>query len=342
MGAAKDMLTSALFLAVSINLFFVVVWEVVFYFLYITKKEDSISNSMATRMVDLFSTELWQVVGPLPSAVRNPLLDKALGGINQLSGSVQQSDTQEAQRKKHNRRLLYYSLAMCGAFLLLVVVFGIMCGVRKVFPDQKHMWLELFVVMVGFVCFDFFFFDYVVKNFMPLSAGKFQRIMMEPALQGAPCFPVAAAPAAAGGSSCGAFAEESAALKQVASDMESATTMRMLADASAELEAALERAGAAVAARSPPPRDPATPSMPLDDDVRTDLAKVAANMREVASDLCTAGVLMSHFGVDPKSSGWVESANKYLARVLVILQHPTSDGIRDLIRNLPTPPRLPS
>lgn len=202
MGAFKDMFTSALFLAICLNLFFVVVWEVGFYFLYITKKEDDISKTMALRIVDLLTAELWGVLSPMPSANRDELIDDCMKQINQVAEGQGDDEEMEQQRQQHNRKLLYMSLGLCGVFLVLVILFAVLCGLRctkkgpqgkcfsrGVYPDQKHMWLELFIVMAGFVAFDFFFFDYIVKTYQPISAGRFQKLFMAPILDNATCFP---------------------------------------------------------------------------------------------------------------------------------------------------------
>ena len=340
MGAAKEMLTSALFLAVSINLFFVVLWEVAFYFLYVTKREDDIAKKMATDMVDLFTSELWQMVGKIPLPLRTPLLDITLTGLNSVSSATAKDEADEKARNKHNRKLMYYSLAMCGGFLVLVIIFGIMCGVRKIFPDQKHMWLELFVVMVGFVMFDFFFFDYIVKNFQPISSGKFQRMLLQPTLDNIKCYPMQALPPDSGSGSGSDFSQAASGLLSAARKMSDAGTLADLASVSSSLQSVVQALGGGKTylekARTTP-APPGTPSMPITAELKTVLGDILTMIQNLAQQLSVAATLPS-----TDFSSWVEKIKTFISQVADALQHPTADSIQEALRKLPALPVRPA
>ena len=337
MGAAKDMLTSALFFAVAINLFFVVVWEVGFYFMYITKREDDISRDMSQRMVDLFCTELWQVVKPIPALVRAPLVQAALLGMNSMTSAVQKDDAQEKERQKHNNRLFYYSLAMCGSFLVLVIIFGIMCGVNKRFPDQKHMWLELFVVMVGFAGFDFFFFDYIVKNFIPISPGRFQSLMLKPIIDNGACFPVAAGSPGmlTSDDKKQSFSDDARELREAGKQLiqlaQASTSIDELHPVAARLRALLPGSDGAPpgAARAPP----STPSMPLAEGTPRRLREAGGALQGLAGRLRSAGTLRDHYttighrGEAAGATRWVPALQRYVGALAGALETPDPAGV---------------
>lgn len=342
MGAASDMLTSALFLAVSINLFFVVLWEVGFYFLYVTKREDDIAKKMATDLVDLFTSELWQMVGQIPLPLRKPLLDITLSELNSVSSATAKDDADKESRDKHNRKLMYYSLAMCGAFLVLVVIFGIMCGVRKIFPDQKHMWLELFVVMVGFVMFDFFFFDYIVKNFKPISSGKFQRLLLQPTLDNIKCFPLQPLPS--GNGVADKYTQAATQLLAAISQMNDASTLADLLPLASSLQAAAQALGAGTglqysdaATPAPAPTPHGTPSMAIPAELKTMLGDTATMIRSLAQQLSVAATLTS-----TDFSSWLVQTETFISQVAAALQNPTADSIQEALRNLPALPQRPT
>lgn len=338
MGAAKDMLTSALFLAVSINLFFVVLWEIGFYFLYVTKREDDISKKMATDMVDLFTSELWQMVGQIPQPVRTPLLDVTLAELNRVAAATAKDDSDKEVRDKHNRKLMYYSLAMCGGFLVLVVIFGIMCGVRKIFPDQKHMWLELFVVMVGFVMFDFFFFDYIVKNFVPVSSGKFQRMLLQPTIDHIQCFPVQPLPSVDPARE--SYIAAAATLDIVVNKLQQASTIEDLSGAASSLQDVVHTLGGAklqvFTASSAAPSG--TPSMPISPDLKVAVGDAVSRLQHLSQQLSTAATLPSLSAF----SGWVSQVNAYLTSMVSALQNPTDSSILQALQALPALPDRPS
>ncbi len=339
MGAAKDMLTSALFLAVSINLFFVVLWEIGFYFLYVTKREDDISKKMATDMVDLFTSEMWQMVGKIPLPVRMPLLEVTLSELNRVAAATAKDDSDKEVRDKHNRKLMYYSLAMCAGFLVLVVIFGIMCGVRKIFPDQKHMWLELFVVMVGFVMFDFFFFDYIVKNFVPVSSGKFQRMLLQPTLDHIKCFPMQPLPSVDPARE--SYLAAAAALGGgVVSKLQQASTIKDLSGAASSLQDVIRTLSGAklqvfTASLSAPS---GTPSMPISADLQAAVGDAVSRLQHLSQQLSIAATLPSLSAF----SGWVSQVNTYLTSMASALQNPTDSSILEALQALPALPDRPS
>jgi hypothetical protein len=351
MGAAKEMLTSALFLAVSINLFFVVLWEVGFYFLYITKREDDIAKNMAYNLVDLFTSELWQVVSAIPLVLRKPLLDQALAELNSVSAATAKDDGDKKERDAHNRKLMYYALGMCGGFLLLVVIFGIMCGVRKIFPDQKHMWLELFVVMAGFIAFDFFFFDYIVKNFQPVSPGKFQRLLLQPTLDNVKCFPMQALPHNVPTQQLAEQAE-SRLLQQAAGLLGGAASLADLAAPAALLREVVQvvRSGSPPPTAPPPPvPPPTTPSMEITPTLKTALGDITDLLQSLAQQVSVASTLTSHFGYTAKKdgvvqdiSGWLGQVVAYLGAAAAALQQPTAGSIEAALQDLPSMPQRPT
>ena len=235
---------------------------------------------------------------------------------------------------------MYYSLAMCGGFLVLVIIFGIMCGVRKIFPDQKHMWLELFVVLVGFVIFDFFFFDYIVKNFKPISSGKFQRMLLQPTLDHIQCFPVLAVPSIDPSSSA-AYQAAAALVDQLVRSLQKASTLADLSATSSLIHDVVRTLGGAAERQvlvptSPPPSG--TPSMPISDNLQAALDDASSRLQHLSQQLSTAATMPSVAGL----SSWVGQVDAYLVGMATALQDPTDSTIVDALQALPVLPDRPS
>ena len=162
----------------SLHIFFISSFETIFYFLYVSKSEDTgIMNTINTYYMPLVqSCDTWKnttrefLLYILENEINKPSIDAK--GVYALDG-----------REEHNRTLLNWSIAYSG---ICLAVFTCMVGIvywKKIVVPWRRLLLEhiAFVILLGL--YEYFFFRTIIYKYQTISTDELNQYLVDGAFQ---------------------------------------------------------------------------------------------------------------------------------------------------------------
>jgi hypothetical protein len=162
----------------SLHIFFISAFETIFYFLYVSKSEDTgILNTINTYYMPIInSCDTWS------NTTRELLLEILTHEINR-SAVDSKGIVALQNREDNNNILLHWSIAYSG---ICVGVFSLMTGVvywKKIPID----WLKLFSEHMAFVIllglYEYFFFRTIIYKYETISTDELNQYIVDGAFQ---------------------------------------------------------------------------------------------------------------------------------------------------------------
>jgi hypothetical protein len=162
----------------SLHIFFISAFETIFYFLYVSKSEDTgIMNTINTYYMPLIqSCDTWS------NRTRALLLDILTYEINKSSVDIKGIYAAQA-REEFNMNLLHWSIAYSG---ICLGIFSLMVGVvvwKKIQIHWIHLFSEhlLFVFLLGL--YEYFFFRTIIYPYQTISTDELNQYLVDEAFQ---------------------------------------------------------------------------------------------------------------------------------------------------------------
>ena len=264
-------------LAILLSLFLVTLFEVWFYFFYVADVERDVTAAEIGDAANIMGLQLQSamagtkgstIAAPLNPAEKETTLLRVEAYLDALSSALApRLESEKAAVQTHNKPLLWVGMGMCGgvAVLMILCVLLLYSSAKKQNNGgqllSKHVLTEIFMVLFGFIVYDFIFFHFIVRKYKPLSGGGFLQRAFTPVVENHVCLP---APS-------NNFAET---LLRDAREMQAAI------DAGSETAytTALKQAIQTMGGQAPSPlAPPSTPALALDTSQCQELATLAAS-----------------------------------------------------------------
>lgn len=176
--------TSSFWIAVFLNILVVSLFETIFYFYYATTLEKEVLENDVDRYTDLFARQIQHTV---TDKERERLVARLQKAVDNLDADAEAST---AKHRRDKRRLfvqaIVYESVIVGVLLLVLAISAIRWymtkdGMRGWFASlhMKHILLELFLVFILYVVFDFLYVNFVMKKWQSMRATEFQKNIIE-------------------------------------------------------------------------------------------------------------------------------------------------------------------
>lgn len=299
-GASKGL--GKVCLGVLLSLFLVTLFEVWFYFYYVTGVERDVTTTEIQDAANVMGLQLQSALNggttkgtePMTEAQRETALlrvDAYLDAFTRALAPTLESEKENVQ--SHNKSVRMHGFIMCAGVALLLIV-CVVCVAQSAKKSKavgqsgqllgKHILTEIFLVLFGFIVYDFVFFHFIVRKYKPLSGGGFLQRAFTNVAQNSFCLPAPSNNAAE-------VLLRDARAMQAAID---AGSERDYLAALTQTIQTLQRQGGATPELEPPRAPPSTPTIPLDLSQCQQLAEkamVVAHQRTYGQDPLTQDLL---------------------------------------------------
>lgn len=176
--------TPSFWLAVFLNILVISLFETIFYFYYATTLEKEVLENDIDRYTELFARQIHHTIDDQGRA-------KIAERLQKMSSSLEvDAEASSAQHRRDKHRLfikaVVYECAVAGVVLLVMAFSALRWyttqrGMRGWLASlhMKHILIELALVLVLYMAFDFLYVNFVMKKWQSMRATEFQKNIIE-------------------------------------------------------------------------------------------------------------------------------------------------------------------
>ena len=182
------------------TLFFITMFEVIFYFNAVTGIEKDVTTGGIHRVTALMGWQVQQALQadpPLTPQQRTALLSNMQSSLDTILPRLQGSaDAERHNIDQHNAPLKRLGYGLSGGVLAILAVgfFSYWAYTRSQGGARGYQWdstrhalkemgIDTGLLLAGFALYDFILFYFVVKYFQPISAGDYLATVFIPAFR---------------------------------------------------------------------------------------------------------------------------------------------------------------